>query len=143
MAGVLIFVHVVASVLLVLVILMQSGRGGGLTEGFAPAESIFGARTNQFMVRATAILTAVFFVTSLSMAYLSAKRESSLIPEVVPENLPASPLESGTQAPVTEVPPADGLQAEDQVPAQDGPFVEPSQGSQPEVSQEPQTPPAE
>ena len=70
MTGVFIFIHVVACVFLVCVILMQSGRGGGLTEGFAPAESLFGAKTNQFMVRTTVILALVFLCTSLSLAYL-------------------------------------------------------------------------
>jgi len=58
---------------------MQAGRGGGLTEGFAAAENMFGARTNEFMVRATAVLAVIFLVTSLTLANLSARRDQSLM----------------------------------------------------------------
>jgi len=85
MSVVLIFVHTLAAICLIVVILMQSGRGGGLTEGFAPAESLFGAKTNQFMVRATTTVAFVFLVTSLSLAYLNAQRTSSLIPDTIEE----------------------------------------------------------
>ena len=88
MHALLIFIHAVAAVCLILVILMQSGRGGGLTEGFAPAESLFGAKTNQFMVRTTIAVAVVFLITSLSLAYLSSKRAASLIPEDVSSETP-------------------------------------------------------
>ena len=83
MIGFFIVVHALVCVLLIVLILMQSGRGGGLTEAFASAESMFGAKTNEFMVRATTIFAAVFLVMSLSLAYLSAKQERSLIPDDV------------------------------------------------------------
>ena len=75
----LIIIHTLVCVLLVIVILMQSGRGGGLTEQFASAESVFGAKTNIVMVRITSVLATIFIVTSVSLAYLSAKREQSLM----------------------------------------------------------------
>ncbi len=79
MTGIFMFFHGLVCVLLVLVILMQSGRGGGLTEGFASAESIFGAKTNSFMVKATTILGTVFLVTCLSIAVLSSQKGKSLM----------------------------------------------------------------
>ena len=80
MTGLLIFLHAAVCVLLTMVVLMQAGRGGGLTEGFASAESMFGARTNEFMVRTTIVLMTIFLTTSLSLAYLSSRKEKSLIP---------------------------------------------------------------
>ena len=80
MIGFLIFLHATVCVLLTMVVLMQAGRGGGLTEGFASAESMFGARTNEFMVRTTIVLMTLFLTTSLALAYFSAKKEKSLIP---------------------------------------------------------------
>lgn len=79
MEGLIFFVHVITCVLIIVVILMQSGRGGGLTEGFASAESMFGAHTNEFMIKATTVLAAVFLVTSLTLAVLSAKKEVSVM----------------------------------------------------------------
>ena len=75
----LIVIHVLTAVLLITVILMQSGRGGGLTESFSSAESMFGAKTNELMVRATAVLAGLFLVTNLSLAYINAKKERSLM----------------------------------------------------------------
>ena len=83
MIGFFIAVHALACIVLVVFILMQSGRGGGLTEAFASAESMFGAKTNQFMVRTTAVFVAVFFITSLSLAYLSAQKGKSLMADKV------------------------------------------------------------
>lgn len=72
-------IHSITCVLLVLTVLMQAGRGGGLTESFSSAENVFGAQTSAFMVRATSILATVFFVTSLSLAFISSRQEQSLM----------------------------------------------------------------
>ncbi|MEW5895595.1 MAG: preprotein translocase subunit SecG [Candidatus Omnitrophota bacterium] len=79
MTGLFIFVHVLVCVMLIVIILMQSGRGGGLTEGFAAAESVFGAKTNEFMIKATAIAGIIFLVTSLTLAHLSSRAERSIM----------------------------------------------------------------
>ena len=92
MTGFFIFIHSLCAILLATVILMQSGRGGGLTDTFASAESMFGAKTNEFMVRATVILAAVFLATSVLLAHLSSKKERSLIPERAAARLPEKRL---------------------------------------------------
>ncbi len=74
-----IIVHVIVCIMLVTIILMQSGRGGGLTESFSSAESLFGAKTNVMLVKATTVLASIFLVTCLSLAILSAKRGKSLM----------------------------------------------------------------
>lgn len=79
MYGLIVFLHVLICVFLAVIILMQSGKGGGLTENFAAAESLFGATTNTVLVKATAVLAAIFIVTSLSLAFLSSKSNKSLI----------------------------------------------------------------
>ena len=95
MIGFFIFLQILCCLLLVTVILMQSGRGGGLAESFVAAESMFGAKTNEVMVRATIVLAAIFLVNSLVLAKLSSKKEQSLITEqavsVVKPNLPQIP----------------------------------------------------
>jgi len=79
MFGFLIFIHIAICLLLVTIILMQSGRGGGLTEGFAAAESMFGARTNSMLVKGTTIFASIFLVTCLSLAFFSAHQNKSLL----------------------------------------------------------------
>ncbi|MCA9406676.1 MAG: preprotein translocase subunit SecG [Candidatus Omnitrophica bacterium] len=83
MTGFFIFLHTIVCLILITVILMQSGRGGGLTEGFSSAESMFGAQTNEFMIKATTILSTVFLVTCLALAVLSIQKGQSLIPTTV------------------------------------------------------------
>ena len=96
--GFIVFVHSVVCMLLAVIILMQSGRGGGLTEQFSSAETIFGAKTNSFLVKATGILATMFLVTCLSLAFLSSRQDRSLMSqhtrppiEKLPETLPATP----------------------------------------------------
>lgn len=72
-------IHAIACILLVLAVLMQAGRGGGLTETFSGAENVFGAQTSDFLVRATSILAGVFFTTSLILAFFSAHHDRSLM----------------------------------------------------------------
>ncbi len=77
--GLIIVVHAIACVGLVFVVLIQSGRGGGLTEGFGGAESVFGAKTTEAMVKITTTLAVIFLVTSLVLAFMSARAEKSLM----------------------------------------------------------------
>jgi len=79
MIGFVMFLHALISILLVVVILMQAGRGGGLTESFASAESMFGAQTNEFMIKATTVIATLFLLTSLGLAILSAQKGKSLM----------------------------------------------------------------
>ena len=80
MTGLIIFLHTIVSALLIVIILMQSGRGGGLTEGFGGAESMFGAQTSAVLIKATTILSAVFLVTCLSLAVMSSRQGKSIVP---------------------------------------------------------------
>lgn len=77
--GFILVIHIIVCVLLVITILMQAGRGGGLTETFQSAESMFGTQTNVFMVRFTTILAVIFLSTSLILAFNSSKGEKSLM----------------------------------------------------------------
>jgi preprotein translocase subunit SecG len=77
--GFILVIHVIACVLLVITILMQAGRGGGLTETFQSAESMFGTQTNVFMVRLTTGLAVVFLSTSMILAFNSSKVDKSLM----------------------------------------------------------------
>jgi preprotein translocase subunit SecG len=77
--GFILVIHVIVCVLLVITILMQAGRGGGLTETFQSAESMFGTQTNVFMVRTTTVLAVIFLSTSLILAFNSSRVDQSLM----------------------------------------------------------------
>ena len=77
----LIIIHVIACLFLIAVILLQAGRGGGLSDiaGGSQAQSILGTETNTFMKRLTEIFAIVFIVTSLSLGIISTHRGKLLI----------------------------------------------------------------
>lgn len=80
--GFIITIHIITCVLLIIAILIQAGRGGGLVEGFSNVESMFGPKTNTFLTRTTATLSILFFLTCLTLAFLSARQNRSLMDSV-------------------------------------------------------------
>ena len=78
-------IHVLVAILLIVVILIQRGRGGGLVESFSGMESMFGTKTNQFLTRTTAVLATLFLFTSISLALLAARQTRSLVEEEIVE----------------------------------------------------------
>jgi len=108
MFGLIIFVHIAICLLLVTIILMQSGRGGGLTEGFAAAESMFGAKTNTMLVKGTTIFATIFLVTCLSMAFLSSHQNKSLLEGRVSKEQKTAAKSVGIPVPEEAAVPATG-----------------------------------
>ena len=79
-------VHLIACLILIAVILLQAGRGGGLTDmGGGAAQSILGTRGATILTRATTVCAIVFMLTSLSLAVLSAQRGRSLMERARPK----------------------------------------------------------
>jgi preprotein translocase subunit SecG len=76
MYALLMALHLIVCLCLVAVILVQSGKGGGLASGaFGGAtQTVFGGRgATDFITRATIVLGVLFFVTSLSLALITAR----------------------------------------------------------------------
>jgi len=69
-------VHILGCVLLTIVVLMQSSKGGALSAAFGGGSGqVFGGReTATFLGKATQYLAILFFLTSLSLAFLSTGR---------------------------------------------------------------------
>lgn len=67
-------VHVLCCLLLMLIILIQPGKSGGISAalGGAGAQQVFGGRgAGNFLTKGTWIIAGTFFVTSVVLAYLS------------------------------------------------------------------------
>jgi len=72
-------IHVIVCIFLILVVLLQQGRGGGLGSSFGGGAQVFGGRgAGNFMTRLTAICAAIFMLTSMSLAYLSSAGDREL-----------------------------------------------------------------
>jgi preprotein translocase subunit SecG len=100
----IIVVHVLLGLSVIGFVLIQQGKGAdaGAAFGSASSGSVFGAQgASSFLSRATAILAALFFSTSLGLAVLSGQTEDSVdlmdAPEV--EEISADvPLVNGTES---------------------------------------------
>src|SRR5512139_924208 len=73
----LIVVQVLCAIALVILVLLQHGKGAdmGAAFGSGASGSLFGATGSaNFLSRTTAILAAIFFVTSLALAYIASNK---------------------------------------------------------------------
>jgi preprotein translocase subunit SecG len=72
--------HVFVCLFLILVVLLQQGRGGGLGSAFGGAsQQVFGGRgAGNFMTRLTWACAVIFIMTSVSLAYLASSGDRSL-----------------------------------------------------------------
>ena len=75
-----IIVHVIVCLFLIAVILLQAGRGGGLSDmaGGGQPQSILGTQANVFMTRVTEVCAVSFVVTSLTLGVMTTHRGKSL-----------------------------------------------------------------
>lgn len=116
MYQILMVFHVLIAIAIVVFVLLQQGKGADMGAAFGSGASgtLFGARGSaSFLSRTTAILAAIFFITSLSLAYfadfqdnkknfmeilksegdlppMKAKEPTSDAPVVVPGDIPQS-----------------------------------------------------
>ncbi len=73
----LLIIHVLACLMLIAVVLMQSGKGG-LGSAFGGGESFFGGKgATPFLTTATTVLAVVFMATSLTLALISGRQAKS------------------------------------------------------------------
>ena len=108
MYALMIVVHIIACITLIMVILLQAGRGGGLSEtfGMSPNKTIFGTSATTFLTKATEVCAVIFLLTCLGLAVLSSRHSHSLMERgMMP---PVAATESGI--------PVDTIPAEAEVP---------------------------
>ncbi|MCC5793318.1 MAG: preprotein translocase subunit SecG [Chromatiales bacterium] len=73
-------VHVLIAAMIIVLVLIQRGKGAeqGAAFGAGASGTVFGARGSaNFLSRTTAALATLFFVTSLSLAFLGSQRPAS------------------------------------------------------------------
>lgn len=113
----LLTVHILVAVTIIGLVLMQHGKGAdmGAAFGSGASGSLFGSSGSaNFLSRTTGVLAAVFFVTSLTLAYVAAgkaKTSGSLMQEAVQSSPVSQPAQAGTETPAT--PASSGSKAQD------------------------------
>jgi preprotein translocase subunit SecG len=102
----LIIIHVLVCIALIMIVLLQTGKGAdmGAAFGGGSSQTLFGSTgASTFLSKATTGAAIVFMVTSLSLAYLSGQRTGG---ESIVTSTPP-PVESSAQ-PAPATPPATG-----------------------------------
>ncbi|MGE5309043.1 MAG: preprotein translocase subunit SecG [Deltaproteobacteria bacterium] len=97
--GIIIAIHVIVSVVLICLILIQRGRGGGFVDQFQGLETVFGTKTSAFLTKTTSVLAIVFFITCLSLAFWSLRQGRSLVGNVPVQKSPYTNSTSGREIP--------------------------------------------
>ena len=106
--GLVIAIHVVVSLVLICVILLQAGRGGGLSESFggSQTQTILGTKTSVFLKRATEIAAVLYILACLVLGMMTSHRGRSLVARggLMPPAATGGgyPQPSQDQAPVTD-----------------------------------------
>jgi len=80
------FLHVIVSLILIIAILLQPGKGGDLGSMFGggSSESVFGSSGSvPFLAKLTRIVAIIFFATSLSLGYFALRGGTSSVVEGV------------------------------------------------------------
>lgn len=107
-------IHIIVAISMIGLILIQHGKGAdaGASFGAGGAGTVFGATgAANFLTRATAVLTGIFFITSLTLGYFAKQQSkdnysldstgtSTQIQKTTPVNnpvVPATTTQSATQ----------------------------------------------
>ena len=97
--------HTIIALLIIALVLLQKGKGAeaGAAFGSGASDTVFGAKgSSNFFSRATAILATAFFISSLSLAYLSSQQAD------VPDSLLESVVLETNNMPNQEAPDEEG-----------------------------------
>jgi preprotein translocase subunit SecG len=116
--GVILGVHVLLAFMIVGLVLLQRGKGAEAGAGFGSGASgtVFGARgTSTLFSKLTAVFAALFFVTSLSLAYLGS--HSTAEPTSVLERAARAAASAPAQTPPAQTPPAQTAPTQAPAPA--------------------------
>ena len=122
---ILIGIHIIVCFVLIMVVLLQSGKAADLAGAFGGggSQTALGSRgAATVLTKATSIAAILFMITSLSLAILGSRRTGSVL-EQAPATAPAPPAapgspEAGTAAPAQ---PAAGAEKEKTPPATPAP----------------------
>ena len=103
MYALMIILHVVVSLALILIVLLQTGKGAEMGAGFGGGsnQTIFGSRgAATFLSKVTTAAAVLFMLTSLSLAIMTKNRTGSVIRDTAPRAAaPAAPGAPAASAP--------------------------------------------
>jgi len=101
---IIIVVHILVCVALILIVLLQAGKGAEMGAAFGGAsQTIFGsAGAMGFLSKLTTVAAVIFMITSLLLTFATTRRISTIMKESPAPTAPAAP--SGVPAQPPQVP---------------------------------------
>ena len=113
--NVILIIHVIVAVGVIALVLIQQGKGAdaGAAFGGGASSTVFGSQgSGSFLTRLTGILATIFFITSLSLAYISTQKikPTSVVDTAkeqkadVPAAKKEKPAKKTSDVPVSDVP---------------------------------------
>jgi preprotein translocase subunit SecG len=131
MQTVLTVIHIVACLLLIPVILIQSGKGADISASFGgSSQTVFGSSGGaNFFTRLTTTLAVIFMLTSLGLTTVANQSRKSVFEGAVPATAPAdaapvagvTPAPAASGAPAAAAPAATANKSAPAVPAEKAP----------------------
>ena len=134
---IILIIHTLIALGIIALVLLQRGKGADAGAGFGAGASgtVFGARgSGSFFTRATAVLAAAFFASSLTLAFLSSQHpevpgsllEGAPVIEETVDEAPVADQEESTDADMPSLEPVEATgdaempALEQEVPAEEG-----------------------
>ena len=79
--------HVAVCVILILVVLLQAGKGANMGAVFGgSSQTVFGSSgPGTFLGKMTTVVAAVFMITSLALSYSALHKSSSVVEKAAPQ----------------------------------------------------------
>jgi len=109
MSILLIILHVVVCIAIIMIVLLQTGKGAdmGAAFGGGSSQTLFGSTgASTFLSKATTIIAVIFMITSLSLAYISGHKKGSSVMTDVKAPIEQKAEQTGNVTPVNETVPA-------------------------------------
>jgi preprotein translocase subunit SecG len=105
----IVIIHVLVSLVIIGLVLLQSGKGADIGSAFggAGSQAVFGSRgTPTVLGKITTVAATVFLITSFSLAVLSHKHAETIMPASAPAAAPAPAGTAPGKAAPAPIPPA-------------------------------------
>jgi len=96
---IIIVVHILVCAALILIVLLQAGKGAEMGAAFGGAsQTIFGsAGAMGFLSKLTTVAAVIFMITSLLLTFTSSRRASTVMKERPAPTAPSAPSEMPVQ----------------------------------------------
>ena len=112
MGTLVLLLHIGACIILILVVLLQSGKAADLAGAFGGggSQTAFGARVAQtFLSKMTTGAAVLFMLTSLGLGILESREPTSIFEDVLESPAVEEPTQTGPAEEAAEPEPADSL----------------------------------